>query len=76
MSNGRYYAFHYYDSQTGKFLGEITNENRMAILREREEYMLMGFHIPNDPNRDDGLLELSTGPLFETPMDYNEALDD
>jgi hypothetical protein len=74
--SGRYYAFHVYDADDGRFLTDVVNEDRMAILRERDEYKAMGFVVKGDGVRDDDLMELSTGPLFETPMDYNEPLED
>jgi hypothetical protein len=74
--NGRYWAFHVYNQDNGKFISEETSESRMEILRARDEYIGMGFTVIGDPMRTDGLFELSTGPLFDTPMDYNEALED
>jgi hypothetical protein len=76
MMTGRYWAFHVYNSADGSYINEETNENRMEILRLRDEYLAMGLTVVGDPARDDSLFELSTGPLFDTPMDYNEALED
>lgn len=75
MSNdaGRYYAFHVYDGD--RFLTDVVNNNRMDAYRERDEHLEMGFRVVGDPDRTDSLFELSTGPLFETPMDYNEPLE-
>jgi hypothetical protein len=68
--SGRYYAFHFYND--GKFLGEVSESSRMDAIRLRDEYASMGFEVKGDPQRKDGLLELSNGPLFDTPMDYND----
>lgn len=76
MSNdsGRYYAFHVYDGD--RFLTEVTNKTRMAAIRERDEHLEMGFQVVGDPDRKDNLFELSEGPLFETPIHYNDPLEE
>lgn len=72
---GRYYAIHVYDPDDGRYLGDVVNESRMSVIRSRDEYNGMGFKVLGDPERHDGIFELSTGPLFETPMDYNQDLE-
>jgi hypothetical protein len=76
MSNevGRYYAFHAYDGD--RFLSEVVNVKRMDAVRERDEYIAMGFRVVGCADRTDSLFELSDGPLFETPVYYNEPLVD
>jgi hypothetical protein len=69
---GRYFAFHVYNPDDGSYINEETDSNRMALLKLRDEYKALGFKIVGDPQRGDDLFELSNGPLFNTPMDYNE----